>query len=283
MEESCCRTGDAQIPVIGQRAAILIQIHHLRAGGQLVRTGFGGEDRRSLVRLVKHGDVERIDMRLQQVRYLPPQESPAVPRYLVQDRLLRPVAVSHQVGPREAREHHWQVAQTQPSGLDQVGLYYFAYELVRTGLVRESADRPGTDHVVASINTGPGAIGFGVSIQRPPACGHTADDGGGGETMSSGLEIGYQGANAFRSARTISHPKPPQLDDRLAMVAKIRAAGRELQRLHQVAPVVTYVLRDGLRVSARNVVNEEKDASVRLRRCLDIFQNMIASALSDWI
>ncbi|TLZ45283.1 MAG: hypothetical protein E6K32_03660, partial [Gammaproteobacteria bacterium] len=67
------------------------------------------------------------------------------------------------------------------------------------------------------------------------------------------------------------------------MIAQIRAALSEPQRLRQVAPVAAYIVGDRLRVGPGDVINDEEDASARFRCCLDVRKNMITSALPDRI
>src|ERR1700733_6407673 len=93
----CRLARDSHVPIIWQRTAVLVEVDHLDMRRKRVCIRLRCKDRSPFIRLVKHRDIEGIDMQFKEVRDLAPQEAPAISRNPIDAGLLRAIAVSHKV------------------------------------------------------------------------------------------------------------------------------------------------------------------------------------------
>src|SRR5204863_8723175 len=99
-----------------------------------------------------------------------------------------------------------------------------AHKLVGTALIRKSANRPRTDHVVAAIHRPPLRGGLGIPIEGAPMRGHAPDHSRTREAIGSALEVRDQRSNAVRLTGAVRDAEAPQLEHRLAPIAQVRGA-----------------------------------------------------------
>src|SRR6266702_4342166 len=138
-------------------------------------------------------------MGFEQIGNLSPEEVPATPRGLVQHRLIGLVAIDHQVVPGKTGENYRHIAKSQTTGFRDIGSYKVSYKCVNAFFIGKPANGPRTDHIVASVNLGPGSIRIRVACQGPPMGRYAADQSCRNKTVTSIFQIVDQAGHFHRS------------------------------------------------------------------------------------